>query len=357
MRLSLSVFAVCFVIVARISVFAAEIKPVKMGNNPKLSKIAIVTTGGTIAQKKDKSGAAVPTVSGVALIQAVPQILKLANVEVYTYCNVDSSRITPEEWLGLSRLIADIVKRPDIAGVIVTHGTDTMAQGSFFIELCVKTEKPVIFVGAMRDASDMSPDGPENIINAVTQAVSPDAKNWGITVSLNQYVNSAFAVRKTNTSNVQTFNSGEKGYLGYIASGKVLRFNERKKVIYLGIPKKLVKTAIFMNYAGCSGKAIRNATDDGVKGIVVEGVGAGNVNSHVYLAIKYALAKGVIVVVTTEVPDGPALPLYGGPGGGASLVKDGVILSRYLRARKARILLMLSLSTGLKKNDIAKLFE
>ncbi|QSH42098.1 asparaginase [Lentisphaerota bacterium ZTH] len=337
---------------------SASVKPVLMGDNARLPKIAIITTGGTIAQKKDETGAAVPAVSGVALISAVPDLLTKANVEIYSLCNEDSSRIKPEVWLRLAKLVDKLVKRKDISGVIVTHGTDTMAEAAFFVDACTSTKKPVVFVGAMRDASDMSPDGPENIMNAMVQAVSPDAKGWGVTVTLNQFVNSAYTVRKTNTNNVETFNSGESGYLGYISTGKVIKYNRPMQDICIGLPEKLEqRVELFMSYAGCDGKAIRRAVDSGVKGLVIEAVGSGNVQENVYKAIKYAKSKGVVVVVTTCVPDGPMIPAYGGPGGGATMAKEGIILSRYLRARKARLLLMLALSNKMPEDQIAKLFQ
>ncbi|QSH40680.1 asparaginase [Lentisphaerota bacterium ZTH] len=335
-----------------------NVKPILMGKNPKLPKIAIVTTGGTIAVKKDENGVAMLALSGKELITAVPGLLRRANVELYSFCKEASGRIKPEVWLRLAKLIDKLVKRPDISGVIVTHGTDTMAEAAFFVNACISTKKPVVFVGAMRNASEGSPDGPENMLNAVVQIMSPNAKDWGVTVTLNQFVNSAYNVRKGNTNNVETFNSGEHGYLGYITTGKVFKYNRSIQDFCIGMPEKLeTRVELFMNYTGCDGEAIRHATDIGMKGLVVEGVGSGNVNEDVYDAIKYAMNKGVIVVVATSVPDGPVLPIYGGPGGGATLVKEGVILSRYLRARKARLLLMLALSNKMSKDKIAKLFE
>ncbi len=335
-----------------------NVKPILMGENPKLPKIAIVTTGGTIAVKKDESGVAMLALSGKELITAVPGLLKKANVELYSFCKEASGRIKPEVWLRLAKLIDKLVKRQDIAGVVVTHGTDTMAEAAFFVDACTLTKKPVVFVGAMRNASEESPDGPENILNAVVQIMSPNAKDWGVTITLNQFVNSAYNVRKSNTNNVETFNSGENGYLGYITRGKVFKYNRTMQDFCIGMPEQLEKHGeIFISYTGCDGESIRRATDAGMKGLVVEGVGSGNVNEDVYNAIKYAMSKGVIVVVTTSVPDGPVLPIYGGPGGGATLVKKGAILSRYLRTRKARLLLMLALSNKMPKDKIAKLFE
>ena len=251
--------------------------------------------------------------------------------------------MTPELWAKLSKKVDEVLNDPKIKGAVVTHGTDTMSEGAYFLELTVKSEKPVVFVGAMRDASDLSPDGPANILNAVIQACSPEAKNWGVTVSLNQYVNGARDVRKTQTSNVQTFNSGEKGYLGYINMGKVIKFNEKSKRQKFSIPDQLPNVVILSDYAGSEGSFIRHAVDSGVDGIVVEAVGAGNVNKEMNDAIKYALKKNIPVVITTRVYHGKVLPVYADQGGGNNLQEEGAILGNDLVTAKARLLLMLAI--------------
>lgn len=316
-------------------------KPIAVKDLP---NVTIVTTGGTIAEKTDpKTGGAVPAVSGKDLIQAVPGLSKIANIDVINFANIDSSQMTPEIWARLSEKVDAILTDPQIKGVVITHGTDTMAEGSYFLELTLKTEKPVVFVGAMRDASDLSPDGPANILNAVTQVCSPQAQNWGVTVSLNQYINGARDVRKTQTSNVQTFDSGEKGYLGYINMGKVIKFNERRKKQKFSIPEKLPNVVILSDYAGADGKFIRYAVDSGIDGIVVEAVGAGNVNKEMNQAIKYALDKNIPIVITTRVYHGKVLPVYADQGGGKILQEEGAILGNDLTTAKARLLLMLAI--------------
>jgi len=214
----------------------------------------------------------------------------------------------------------------------------------------------VVFVGAMRAASDSSPDGPANILNAVIQVCSDKARNWGVTVTLNQYINSARNVRKTNSTNVQTFNSGEKGYLGYIAMGEVLRFNDRLVHQRLPIPKDLPKVTLLETFAGDDGSLIRYAADQGAKGIVIEGVGAGNVDAKVYKAVEYALSKGIAVVITTRVYHGGVFPIYGDQGGGETLEKAGVILGGDLTGPKARLLLMLALPEVKRDREKLKKF-
>lgn len=323
-----------------------------------LRNVVIVSTGGTIAEKKDsRTGASVPALSGDELIGAVPELKKIANIRVINFMNVDSSHMGPENWRKLSGTVDNILKDPKVAGVVVTHGTDTMAEGAYFLDLTLTVNKPVVFAGAMRNASDLCPDGPANLLNAVIQVCSPEARDWGVTVSMNQYINSARDVRKVSTTNVQTFESGEKGYLGYIDAGKVYRVNDRVRRQHLPLPERLPEVAIVPAYSGADGKLLRHAVDAGCKGIVVEAMGAGNVNPPVYEAIKYAMGKGVAVVISTDVYYGRVLPLYGGQGGGATLEKDGAILAGDLPPRKARILLILALAGTGKPEDIKACFK
>lgn len=321
--------------------------------------VAVVTTGGTIAMKIDpKTGGAVPALTGKALLEAVPGLGKVAKIKVINFSNIDSSHMTPELWASLSKKVDEVLMDPKIKGAVITHGTDTMAEGSFFLDLTVKSDKPVVFVGAMRNASDLSPDGPANILDAVTQVCSDEAKDWGVTVTLNQYINSAWDVRKTQSYNVQTFMSREKGYLGYIVAGKVYRLNDRIHKVKLPIPEKMAKVALLKSYAGDDGSFIRYAVDNGAEGIVVEGVGAGNVNADVYEAIEYALKKDVIVVLTTRVYYGGVFPMYGDKGGGATLKEAGVIMAGPITAAKARLLLMLAIpEVGKDKEKLQNFYK
>ncbi|MCK5632941.1 asparaginase [bacterium] len=324
-----------------------------------LPTIAIVTTGGTIAEKKDpETGSLIPIVSGYDLVQAVPGISDLAKIKIFEFSNIDSSRMTPDIWKNLSKKVDVILKDTEIDGAIVTHGTDTMEVGAYFLDLTVQSEKPVVFVGAMKDASSFSPDGPENIYNALVQITSKQAHCFGVTVTLNQYIHSPRDVRKTETTNIQTFDSGKKGCLGYIAAGMVHCFRKRFCSQKFFLPKTLKDVSLIKTFAGDNGSLVRYAADSDVKGIVIEGVGAGNVNEEVYKAILYALEKDIFVVLTTAVFDGAVYPLYGGNGGGYELQQRGVIFAGDLPSEKARILLMLALAQDNSSSEtIAKCFE
>jgi len=317
---------------------------VQADDSTDLPTVAIITTGGTIAEKMDAvTGGAVPAVAGADLIKAVPALSTIANIKVINFSNIDSSQMTPEMWARLSQTVDTTLEDPKTRGAVIIHGTDTMAEGAYFLDLTLKSEKPVVFTGAMRNDSDVSPDGPANILNAVIQACSDESKGWGVTVTLNQYINSARNVRKTHTSNVQTFDSGEKGYLGCIAMGQVVRFNDGPERQKLPLPDELPEVVLVSEYAGADGGLVRHAVDSGARGIVVEALGAGNVNGRSFQAIQYAIGKGIPVVIATRVYNGGVLPVYADQGGGATLEKAGAILAGDLTPAKARLLLMLAI--------------
>ncbi len=311
----------------------------------KLPLVYVVSTGGTIAERiNPKTGAAIPSVSGDDLIKAVPDLAKVARIKVFSLCNIDSSHMTPDIWRKLALKVNELLSDSEVAGVVVTHGTDTMAEGAFFLELTVTEKKPVVFVGAMRNASDLSPDGPANIMNAVIQATSKEAADWGVTVTLNNYINSAWYVKKTESTNPQTFVSGPFGYLGYIMMGKVQKLNDQPRKLVFDIPEKLSEVIPHSVFAGDDGSAIRRAVAAGAKGLVVEGVGAGNVNPEVAAAVADALKKDIPVVITTRVEWGGVVPAYGDVGGGEWLEKKGAVLGGRIDTYKGRLLLMLALA-------------
>lgn len=326
-----------------------------------LPLLAIVTTGGTIAEKIDpETGAAVPAISGNDLMESVPGIKNTARLQVFQFSNIDSSQMTPAIMLKLSHKVKDLVNDPKFTGVIITHGTDTMEETSYFLDLVLESDKPVIFVGAQHNASDPAPDGPSNIANAVIQAVSTDALDLGVTINMNQYVCAARDVRKTHTNNLMTFRSMDSGYIGYVDFGRFRLFRRPLRQVHIPIPEKdsqLPEVFLFTMYAGADGKYIRNAVDGGVDGIVIAGFGLGNVNASVYGAIQYARSKNIPVVISSRCYNGRTYPVYGGPGGGKTLELENVIFSGGHIPSKARILLMLALTTTKDINQIKSLFQ
>jgi len=332
--------------------------------DPKLPVVRLIATGGTIAMKIDpEKKAPVPAISGEDLIATVPDIVKIARIEVQNLSNVPSDYMDPERWSQLTRAVQETLARPEVAGVIVSHGTDTLEETAWFLDLTVGSEKPVVLIGAQRNASEPDFDGPRNLLNAARICVAPDAKGKGAMIALNNQINAAREATKTHTSDVETFKSGDFGFLGNADNDRVVFYRAplRRQHITLRALKeneKLPYVEIVYMYGGADGSLIRSAVAAGAKGIVVQALGWGNVNVPMYEAIAETTKKGIPVVITTRVPNGRVLPVYGFKGGGKTLQEAGAVFGDSLSAPKARILLLLALQAGIQKTgELQKLFD
>ena len=333
---------------------AAAAQPAK----PAAPRIAVVATGGTIAMKLDPvTHAPVPALSGEDLVSAVPKLKDIATIEVTEFSNVPSDYMGPDRWPALSRRIDAILADPEVRGAIVLHGTDTLDQTAYFLDLTLKSQKPVVLVGAQRNASDPDADGPRNLLNAARQILAEGSAEMGVTVTLNHRINAAREVRKTHTSNVETFNSGEAGILGYVDEDRVVFSRKSLRRQTLPLPDRMPRVDLVAMYAGADGSQVRHAAQSGAEGIVVEAYGWGNVNAEMHDAIAEVIAKGVPVIVATRVNDGRALPVYGFKGGGSTLRKAGAVFAGDLTPDKARILTLIALPGTKDRAALQVLFD
>jgi len=324
-----------------------------------LPVVKMIATGGTIAMKIDPvKNAPVPAISGEDLVATVPEIAKVAKVEVLNLSNVPSDYMDPTRWVGLQKAVVEALARPEVVGVIVSHGTDTLEETAYFLDLTVNSEKPIVLIGAQRNASEKDFDGPRNLLNAARICVSPDARGKGAMIALNNQINAARDVTKTHTSDVETFKSGDFGFLGTADNDRVIfyRVPLRRQYVPL-VQDNLSYVEIVAMYGGADGAMVRAAVAAGAKAIVVQGLGWGNVNIPMYEAIKDAIAKKVPVIVSTRVPNGRVLPVYGFQGGGKTLKEAGAVMADNLSPQKARILAMLALQTTSKQEDLQKFFD
>lgn len=345
---------VCLIISAFL-LFLIDIGLIWAANLP---KVVVLATGGTIAMKVDpETGATVPALSGEDLVNAVPELRQLANIQVVNFSNIPSEYMNPEIWCNLSKKVDDILAHSDVKGIVITHGTDTLEETAYFLDLTLKSDKPVVCIGSQRSASEKDTDGPRNLLNAVKIVLSKQSAGKGVMVVLNHYINAAREVRKTHTSNVETFQSGIYGYLGYVDLDRVIFFRESIRRQKLALPQILPRVDLIAMYTGADGSYVRYAVDSGAKGIVIIAVGLGNVNEAMYDAIKYALNRGVAVVISTRVPNGRVLPVYGNKGGSATLKEIGAIFSDDLSPAKARILLMLTLPLIKEQEQLQAYFD
>lgn len=321
------------------------------------SRIAILGTGGTIAGFIDSTIATTGYTAGAididVLIKAVPQIRDLADISWEQIANIDSSNMCDKIWLRLAKKIAKLFAE-GIDGVVITHGTDTMEETAYFLNLTIKSDKPVVLVGAMRPSTAISADGPKNLYNAVALVANKEAKNKGVMVAINDKILSARGVVKTHSLNVDAFSSPDFGDLGYIVDGKVFFYNNVTKAHTKNAPfdvsklTSLPKVDILYSYSNDgSGVAAKALFEHGTKGIVVAGSGAGSIHKNQKDVLKELLKKGLKVVVSSRVVAGCVAV-------SDSDEKLGFISAEDLNPQKARVLLMLALT---KTSDPKKIQE
>lgn len=321
------------------------------------SRIAILGTGGTIAGFIDSTIATTGYTAGAididVLIKAVPQIRDLADISWEQIANIDSSNMCDEIWLRLAKKIAKLFAE-GIDGVVMTHGTDTMEETAYFLNLTIKSDKPVVLVGAMRPSTAISADGPKNLYNAVALVANKEAKNKGVMVAINDKILSARGVVKTHSLNVDAFSSPDFGDLGYIVDGKVFFYNNVTKAHTKNAPfdvsklTSLPKVDILYSYSNDgSGVAAKALFEHGTKGIVVAGSGAGSIHKNQKDVLKELLKKGLKVVVSSRVVAGCVAV-------SDSDEKLGFISAEDLNPQKARVLLILALT---KTSDPKKIQE
>jgi len=318
--------------------FAAEGKPV----------VVLIATGGTIAMKVDpvKRGP-VPAISGDDLLSSVPDAAKFATVEVKNVSNVPSPYMNPVRWMALTREVSSALIRTEVAGVVVSHGTDTLEETAYWLDLTVDSEKPVVLIGAQRNASEPDFDGPRNLLNAVRIAVDRQSRGKGVLLAMNNQINAAREVTKTHTSSVETFRSGDFGFLGEVDFDRIVYWRAPLRRQHLPIKSdRMPYVEIISMYGGAEGYLIKAALEHGARGLVIQSLGLGNVNEVMFAAIKDAISKGAAVVISSRVPNGRVLPNYAYDGGGKALVEAGAVMGNDLSPPKARILLMLLLHAG-----------
>ncbi|MEJ8555296.1 asparaginase [Tepidibacter sp. Z1-5] len=321
-------------------------------------KVAIVFTGGTISMTVDsRIGAAIPSLSGEQIMSMVTNIDKIADIEVVNFSEIPGPHMTPEMMMDLKNLISDLVDRDDITGVVVTHGTDSLEETAYFLDLTLYTQKPIVVVGAMRNSSELGYDGPSNLAAAVCTVIADEAQNKGVLVVMNNEVNLASEVTKTNTLSLDTFKSITYGPLGIIDDNKLILNRDIVRKQHIHTHKVEPNVDIIKVVVGMDSKFIKFSIDSGSKGIVIEAMGRGNIPPTMLDGIRYAKEKNIPIVIVSRCHSGRVLDTYGYEGSGRDLVELGCILGGNLPGQKARIKLMLALGKTNAINEIRDIFE
>ena len=322
------------------------------------NKVAIIFTGGTISMKIDpRIHAAIPALSSEEIMAMVTNIEKFAEIEIINFANLPSPHITPEMMMDLAMLVKETISRKDITGVVVTHGTDTLEETAYLLDLIVDSEKPIAVVGAMRNSSELGYDGSSNLSAAICTVISKNARNKGVLVVMNNEVNAASEVTKTNTLSLDTFKSPEFGPLGIVDNDEVIFYREIISKKHIETEKIEPKVALIKCGPGMDSDIFDFYIDKNYKGIIIESLGRGNIPPTMVPGVKKSISKGIPVVMVSRCPTGRVLDTYGYEGGGKHLRSLGVIFGNNLPGQKARIKLMLALSVTNNLKTIQDLFE
>ena len=329
----------------------------------RLPLVWVLSTGGTIAGKGASStnlteykGA---SLLGSELLAAVPEIKQYAEIKFEQVVNVPSPNMTPEVWRTLAnRINAIFAEDPAVAGIVITHGTSTLEETAYFLHLTVKHDRPVVLVGSQRPATAISADGPLNLINAVRTAATPAARGKGVLVVLNEEINGARDVTKSNTYRVETFRSGELGFLGYVDDDKVsfyrasTRRHTANSEFDVSAVKQFPRVEVVYSYAQSSPIPVEALARDGVDGIVFAAAGAGSLSPSEITSVKNALsvARPPVIMRSSRTGNGRVT-------GRANFDAMGLIPTDNLSPQKSRILLMLALTKTRDPSEIRRMFE
>jgi L-asparaginase len=331
------------------------------GAAPALPNVVVLATGGTIAGAAATDVQAAYTSGQVGvdqLLAAVPQAKKLANLRGEQISNIGSQDMNDEVWLKLARRVNELVAMPDVDGIVITHGTDTIEETAYFLNLVVKSRKPVVLTAAMRPSTALSADGPLNFYNAVAVAANKEAAGRGVLVVVNDWIHGAASLTKTSTTAVQTFLSPLRGLVGTIAYGdaEFYRGAETRNTVdsefSLEGVTALPRVDIVMAHENMDGALIDAAAAAGAKGIVVAGVGNGNMTKEALDALAAQAKKGIVCVRSSRVATGRV-------GRNVEVDDDklGLIASDDLNPQKARVLLRLVLLKPHSLIEVQRIFN
>lgn len=320
-----------------------------------MSAVRVITTDGTIAMAHDEAaGGAVPALSGEDFVCLLPP--GVGAVETEEFCNLPSAHFTLDTIWGLRTRVEEVVRQDGVQGIVVTHGTDTMEETAYLLDLTVDTDKPIVLTGAMRTASEVGYEGMANLLAAIRVAASDSAKGLGALVVMNQEIHAARHVTKTHTQSTDTFKSPGFGPLGRVDGDRVV---VEHTVSRQHIPCSGLKPDVHLLklVVGMDDGFLRQLMAKGAAGVVIEALGGGRVPPWWMAAIREAIDQGMSVVIASRCPSGRVYDAYGYAGAYKDLVEAGAIFSEGLNGQKARIKLMVALGQTRDRQAIQQLYS
>lgn len=319
--------------------------------------VYVIGTGGTIASNYLASeGKLVASASADDLVATVPEIAEFADIRAVEHSNITSDLMDIPTVVELGRLVRKVLAEDDVAGVVVTHGTATMEESAYFLDLTLDQEKPVVFTGAMRNLVERDADGPRNILYSTITAAHPDSRNRGVLVCFNGEIHSARDAIKISASQVNAYDSRDGGPVGAVTKEGVIFFARPERRLHIDIDHMKENVQLIILAQGANDLLVRACIEDKVDGIVIEGIGAGNVNIPYFHAVCDALDAGIPVVVGHRMFGGSAFFNKGHEGSFRSMIERGAISAGYLSGIKARVLLMTALAYTQDRETVRDLF-
>lgn len=319
-----------------------------------MKKLLLIHTGGTIAMAQNHSGHVLPNDIN-PLDASLPRATDIADITTRHFSNLPSPHITPEIMLRLAHFIQEELQA-GYDGVVITHGTDTLEETAYFLQLTIGAPVPIVLTGAMRSSNEVGSDGEFNLITALRVAVNETARDKGVLVVFNGEIHSAFNVTKTHTSSVDTFKSVHFGNLGMVTKDHVYLFNTPLLKPTHMVPQLSKRVAVLKVYAGMEPDLLLAVGELGYDGLVLEVLGQGNVPPSLTDAIE-TLTKQMPIVIVSRCFNGIVQDVYGYAGGGQQLKELGLIFSNGLNSQKARLKLMIELEIGAPRAALEESFR
>ncbi|PYQ03931.1 MAG: L-asparaginase [Acidobacteria bacterium] len=319
--------------------------------------VHVLFTGGTISMRVDPgTGAAMPALSGEEIVSKVPGLKKEARLTLEDYARLPGPHVTPHWMWRLKERVGEVLADASVDGVVLTHGTDTLEETAYLLDLTLASPKPVVFCGAMRTVSEPGWDGPANLLAAVRTAVHPASSGRGVLVTVGEQIHAAAEATKWHSQSLAAFRSPH-GPLGVIDRGQVVYHRPPFRGAVLPARRLVSEVDLHTMAAGVDDALVRASLARGARGLVLEATGCGNVPPAVLPAVRAALAKRVPVVLVSRCSEGRLAPAYGYEGGGRMLKEMGLIFGQELPGAKARIKLMVALGVSADAADVRRMFQ
>ena len=324
-------------------------------------KVVILGTGGTIAGKAgsntEMTGYQAGEIGIQTLINAVPEMLEVADVTGEQFCNIGSFDMIDDIWLRLSRRVSELLQQPEVDGIVITHGTDTLEETAYFLDTMELPEIAVVITGAMRSSNELGSDGVYNFLTALRVAADPKARDKGVLVVMNDEIHAAKYVTKTHTTNVSTFQTPTHGPLGLVMKKEILFFKTAEPRVRFDLDTIDGLVPIIATYAGMKTDLLDMLDLSKLDGLIIQAFGAGNIPKETAHKLQEFMDAGLPIALVSRCFNGIAEPVYAYEGGGVQLHQAGVFFIKELNAPKARIKLLIALNAGLKGQELKDYIE